>query len=390
MNRRHALTVSAAAAFGASLQTAAPALANAAMRTRWAVRSSEGFDALALLGPLSGKPFYADHYRVELATFKPRLPADALTALDSLFAEADADGYLLWPRLALYFSGGPDATLTDLQASLRAADDVLRPPLQASVYWDAQAWQRFIDMRPRLQRMLQALKYARFAAFRAEVAGAQIRARQAQVLARLTRLDVIHEQERLLGRTMDPGIEVNLLWFCRPHGVKIQGQRFLAHALASDDALVLTAAHENLHPPLDMHGPTARACLAVLSQDALFDRILSEKNKDTGYNTLEGIFDEDTVQALDQLIQDRLGFGIPPRERWTRRDQGMHILAAGLYGLLKADRFDETGGNIEEWMAAAVADGRLAPAALHAAAAKVLGRPAEALWVTPGSRGTAG
>jgi hypothetical protein len=120
----------------------------------------------------------------------------------------------------------------------------------------------------------------------------------------------------------------------------------------------------------------------VLKNDRLLARILSQKGKDSGYNTLDDIFDEDTVQALDQIIQERLGFGPAPSERWATRDQGIHVLAAGLYGLLKADGFDGTGGNIETWMAAAVAHERLEPQVLHAAAAVVLGRPIDRLWVT--------
>jgi len=163
----------------------------------------------------------------------------------------------------------------------------------------------------------------------------------------------------------------------------VQGQRFLAHVQTSDETMVLTAAHENMHPPFDMKGATARACLAVLERDALLVRILREKSKGSGYNTLQGILDEDTVQALDQIIQERLGYGQPPAQRWTTRDQGMHVLAAGLYGLLKADGFDRTGGSIDTWMAQAAASGRLSSPSLHAAAAAVMQRPIDRLWVTP-------
>jgi len=75
MNRRALL--SAAALLALPL----PALAQAAGGTRWKVRPSEGMDAIAFLGPLSGKEFYARYYGDELAAFKPKLPADALEAL---------------------------------------------------------------------------------------------------------------------------------------------------------------------------------------------------------------------------------------------------------------------------------------------------------------------
>jgi len=383
MRRRRALTVPWLTALGGSGIGCASAAGGSDIRTQWSVRSSEGLDALAFLGPLSGKPFYAAYYEAELAAFKPRLSAAALDAVANLHREADADGYLLWPQLALIFSGGADDRIDSLLASLRA-QCTLRKPFEASVYWDAREWSRFSAMRPRLQQVLEGLRDAGFGEFRAAAVVPHAASRQQQLLSLLAPLDVIREQERLLGRSLQPRIEVNLLWFCRPHGVKVQGQRFLAHMMSRDQVVVLTAAHEILHPPFDMKGATAAACLAILEQDPLLARILREKNKDTGYNSLQGILDEDTVQALDQIIQERLRFGEDPSQRWTTRDQGMHVLAAGLYGLLKSDDFDRSGGNIEAWMAAAAASGRLAPRTLHPAAAAVLKRPVERLW-NPGA-----
>jgi hypothetical protein len=208
-------------------------------------------------------------------------------------------------------------------------------------------------------------------------------ARADTLLQRFANVDVITEQERLVGRPLDPKIEMNLLWFCKPHGVKIQGQRFIAPVMAPDNVMLLTAAHEVLHPPFDMRGAVARRCIAQLESDPLLRRILAEKDKDSGYNDTEGLFEEDTVQALDQIIQERLGFGQPPAKRWTQNDGGIHILAAAFYGMLKADRFDQTGGAIEAWFDQAQARGRLAPASLHEAAAAVLGRSAGSLWKAP-------
>jgi hypothetical protein len=96
------------------------------------------------------------------------------------------------------------------------------------------------------------------------------------------------------------------------------------------------------------------------------------------------VLNEDVAQALDQIVQERLGFALDPKTRWTDADQGMHILAAGLYGQLKAEGYDRTGGNIERWMANAARSGKLSPAILHAAAARVVERPVDRLWTTPG------
>jgi hypothetical protein len=148
-------------------------------------------------------------------------------------------------------------------------------------------------------------------------------------------------------------------------------------------ARALAAAHEMLHPAVPMDGPAATAALGVLSRDALIGKILREHDPRWGYTTLKGLLDEDLVQALDQLISEALGVARPPAERWRQSDDGMHVLAAGLYGLLREDKWSETGGSIERWLAAAVRRGRLDPVPFHAVAARVLDRPVDALWPLP-------
>ena len=153
--------------------------------------------------------------------------------------------------------------------------------------------------------------------------------------------------------------------------------------MSSNATMVLTAAHEILHPPFDMEGTVARECLAVLGSDALLQRILAEKSRDTGYNSLPGIFEEDLVQAMDQVIQERLAQARAPAERWRAADQGMHVLAAALYGMMKADGFDRSGGAVEAWMQGLVRSGRLASAHWQSAASAVLALPVERLWTKP-------
>ena len=160
----------------------------------------------------------------------------------------------------------------------------------------------------------------------------------------------------------------------------MQGQTFLQSGDYNTATTVRIAAHEMLHPPFPMDGPAARAALAVLERDALIMRIVREHNPQWGYTTLDGLLDEDICEALDQLISEALGVGRNPADRWRRADDGMHVIAAGLYGLLREDRWVENGGSIERWIADAAARGRLAPAVLHPVAARVLERPVDRLW----------
>jgi hypothetical protein len=191
---------------------------------------------------------------------------------------------------------------------------------------------------------------------------------------------VVALQRTLSGRQLDDTIDIVLLHFCRPHGVRIQGQRFIQSAGLNLMTTVRVAAHELLHPPIDMKGDVAARVVDALRTDDLLTRIVADHNPDFGYTTLDGYLNEDICQALDQLIAEQLSVARNPADRWRASDEGMHVLAAGLYGLLREDRWSRRGGSIEKWLDSALAAGRLAPATLHATAARVLERPQDHLW----------
>ncbi|MDC0671983.1 hypothetical protein [Nannocystis radixulma] len=354
--------------------------AASASRTRWNVTDSEALDALCFLGPLSGDPFYTDNYPEELARFLPGFSAEALGTVQQLKASAKEQSCLLGPFLCMVFSAGPSETLADLRGSLAQAEQRLLPRYRTSPYWDDKEWAWFIEARPALTRVLDALAAADFPAFRRHFLGDRVERRATALRQRLTGVDIIAEQERLLGRRLQPDITIHLMHFSKPHGIKIIGQRFISHLDYSDETVIRIAAHEILHPPFDVEHPAIRDALEVLRRDPLLTRIVAEHDPSFGYTTLDGLFDEDTAEALDQLIGERIGVARSAGERWRGADGGMHVLAAGLYGLLKADGFDRTGGTIQDWLGRAARDGRLAPDSLHPAAASVLGLPSDRLW----------
>lgn len=377
MNRRQILAAGAAAfAFP-------PFVAHASLRTRWSVRLSEGFDAICFLNPLSGDPFYADYYSAELAAFEPKLKPVTIATIGKWFALAKSKGMLLGPNLCTLMSGAPDAAIADLLAALAEPETRLRPNFEKSPYWDAGEWTVFLTMCVDLTAIFADMRDAGFGAFRNRYLAGRM-SKPSALRAKLTATDTIAEQERLLGRKFaDPSLEIVLLCFSQPHGIKIQGQRFLTHIDYPDRIVLRNADHEMLHPPFPMDGALSLALQAALKADPLIARIVAEHDPSFGYNSFDGVLDEDTVQALEQIVNERLGVAEPAAQRWTESDGGMHVLAAGLYGLLKADGYDKTGGNIERWMGDALKNGGLAPASLHAAAARVLGRPVDKLWPIP-------
>ena len=356
------------------------------MRTRWNVRGSEGFDALSFLGPLSGDPFYLSHYEEEVAEFAPRMSAPAMTTLKALKRRADQAKILFSPFLDVRFSAGPDSSIDDLLASAADPDRRLLPGFRSSPYWDEgdDDWVQFKAALPALATVLEGLKQAGFTDFRNRMIAPK-RRRIAALQEKLAGFDPIAGAESYTGRNFDPTIEIILLQFNKPHGIKVLGQRFLSAIEWSDDVHIRTAGHEILHPPVDMTGAAAKSALLILKRNALLQRIVREHDPKFGYNSIEGIFDEDLTSAIDQLIAERNGVARDPKERWRNVDGGMHVLAAALYGLMKQDGYARTGGNLEQWLLTQAQSGTLAPPALHLAAARILDRPADRLWPPPKS-----
>ena len=387
MNRRDCLSalfhLPLLAAVGCASRSLPASSMPTSPRTRWKVAGSEGLDLLCFLGPLSGDSFYARYYPEELARIGPRLDAEVVSTLQRLKASSSSQNRLLGPYLCMLFSAGPTGTLAELRGAFANAEQRLLPGYRASPYWDAEAWAWFLEARPALTRVFEALATADFPTLRQEVVGERVERRAVALRQRLAGVDVIAEQERLLGRQLQRDISIDLMHFSKPHGIKVIGQRFLTHLDYSDELVIRNAAHEILHPPFDVKHPDIVEALAVLRRDSLLTRIVADHDPQFGYTTLEGLFDEDTAEALEQLINERLGVAVPAGERWRRADDGMHVLAAGLYGLLKADGFDRNGGAIQDWLGRAAREGRLAPESLHATAATVLALPRDRLWDPP-------
>lgn len=354
-------------------------------RTRWQVRASEGFDAIAFLGPLSGTTLYLDFYAGDAATFAPRLPAAVRADAVQLWKDANKDGFgLLGPNLQVLFSApGHDTTIDTLLAALRSRQTSILPSYRASSYWRESDWVWFDRAAPRIDAIFTALRDAGFAGFRQERIGPDLERRIVDVTRAMVGFDVIAWHEKLTGRAFDPEIQIVLLQFSKPHGIKVQGQTFLQAVDYDTATTVRIAAHEMLHPPVPMDGTAASAVLAVFERDPLIMKIVREHDTRWGYTTLKGLVEEDIVQALDQLISEALGVARKPAERWRQSDDGMHVIAAGLYGLLRLDGWPERGGMIEQWLTEAVRLGRLKPAAFHPVAAGVLERPVTALWPLP-------
>ncbi len=380
MQRRDFLTTATAAFLTSFLRSPLAAQPVPPKRTQWKVRQSEGFDAITFLGAFAGGDLYLRFYAEDAAIFKPRLPVPVSDDISRLWHEAATAGFgLLGPNLCVLFSNGNDMSLDVVLEALDDRDRHILPSYKVSQNWSEKDWNWFVSASSRLKIIFTAMRDAGFAEFR-RVRSGNMQSRVDETQRSLKGFDVISLQEKLTGRTFNPTIEVVLLKFSQPHGIRVQGQTFLQSEDYDPTTTVRIAAHEMLHPPVQMDGTAAKSALAVLARDPLMTRIVKEHDPKWGYTSLEGILNEDLVQALDQLIDEALGVARNPADRWRESDDGMHVLAGGLYGLLRESHWVVKGGSIETWLGNAARSNRLSPAILHPVAALVLERPVDRLW----------
>lgn len=118
--------------------------------------------------------------------------------------------------------------------------------------------------------------------------------------------------------------------------------RFLTHCSYPFRIVLRNAIHEMMHPPYDLARDAGlRAGLQSLRANAFLMDKVEHHNSSYGYNTLEGLEEEDCVQALEQIIAESFGMGGDPQRYWKRQDDGIHVLAVALYSLMKQENFLE-------------------------------------------------
>src|SRR6185503_15554726 len=266
---------------------AALSFGNAQTSTDWKTRTSEGFDALCSLNLLSGDPYYLEKYPKESASFEAPRYATARRAAHRLKAAIkDEGGGIVSAFLTLIFSGGPDQSLEAVLASARAPAG-LEASFRASSFWDDDSWKLFQQVRPDVIEALDAMRDAGFSADWKALMGRAASGGLDSLRADLARFDVLGEQSRLIGHELQQGrIEVILLHFSRPHGIRIQGGRFLTNIGYPASVVLRNAAHEPLHPPYNASDPRLAKAVAEFSNDALIARIVRDHDPSFGYNTV--------------------------------------------------------------------------------------------------------
>lgn len=367
-------TLVACLLLAAALARAEAAPSGLHAHTDWELAPSLKLDALCLLNALSGDPYYLAYYRDEYEHFDPLFkPAERQAFRDLKGIIKDEGGGIVSARLTLLFSTLDGDGLADL---LRAVDDVgrLRAAFRSSAFWDEETWRSYeTSVRPALRTALRALERTGLEAYWNERVRPRLARRIEELRPRLPRYDIVPAIESRLGKALpSERITVYVLAWSEPHGIRLSGSRFITHVSYPFEIVLRNAIHEMLHPPYDATRPCVVAALGRLAEDPTIQAALARHDPSSGYNELAGYVDEDSVQALEAVLDERFGVGRDQRAYWKEQDGGMHVLALALYELLSSpERAAKAPLPYEAFFCSAVETGALGAAALARAAAEL-------------------
>ncbi|HEY6412475.1 MAG TPA: hypothetical protein VIX42_02230 [Edaphobacter sp.] len=327
--------------------------------TDWQLRPSLKYDTLCLLNVLSGDPYYLHYYKTEYDHFHPLFLPREQAAFEQLKRVIKDEGEgIVSARLTLYYSVVNDETLPEM---IKTAQDssAMEAALKATPYWSDSEWKNYEEARPALVTALQALSRVGFADYWEHTAKPGIEKRIAELAPELPKYNIVPAIERDLGFPLTSNtITVYLLAYSEPHGIRITGLRFLTHESYPFRIVLHNAIHESMHPPFDKSNPDILQAINTLGQDPLIADKVKHHDPSFGYNTTDGYIEEDSVQALEEIISEQFGVGRNTQEYWKEQDGGMHVLAAAIYVDYK-EALKHGPQTFSQWFIDAVANGEL-------------------------------
>jgi hypothetical protein len=300
--------------------------------TTWQLKPSIKYDALCLLNVLSGDPFYLRYYKREYDHFHPLFSPKEQAAFDQLKRVIkERDHGIVSATLTLYYSAVDDETLPEM---IRTAHDssAMKAALQKTPYWIPEAWRNYEEATPALETALRALDRVGFAAYWEQTAKPRIEKRIAELSPDLPKYDVIPVIEKYVGFPLPSHtITIYLLAYSEPHGTRVTVLRFLTHISYPFTIVLHNAIHESMHPPYRADDPTVSQAIEMLGRDPLVLDKVAHHDPSFGYNSAPGLIEEDSVEALEQIVSEEFGVGRNARTYWYTQDGGMHILAPAIY-----------------------------------------------------------
>ncbi len=336
---------------------------NSENMTKWKIEPSFKYDVCCFLNILTGDEFYKEYYKNEPNPYENNLPGEVQNAVISLHKKLKIDNEIIisaW--LCLYFSAIDGDELEDMIAAVNDPTE-LKANFSKTPYYDEESWNIFLSVKSELLTIFNLLKDSNFKQYWADNIRIKIQKHIDDVKSGLDKYDVIAQNEKMLGYKLPSDtITVYMLYYNKPHGIKITGMRFLTSIDWPFEITIRTSAHEMMHPPYDQKNDTELVKLinSFEKDEFVMDKV-NNHNKSFGYNTLDGLFEEDCVQSLDQMINEKLGVSKDAKKRWTDSDDGIHVIAVALYQIMKSEKYNSRGEVFRDFLLRMNKEGKFAP-----------------------------
>lgn len=330
--------------------------------TDWHIQPSFVMDTVCFLNVMTGDPFYTRYYKDDYEKFEPRLTPDARNALANLKRKIkDEKKNIVSALLALYFSATNDRTLDDMLATIENSRN-MKSNLQKTTYYSDSGWQLYESVREDLRTALLFLKAINFDSYWTQNILPRVESKIADIKKDLPKYNVINEVEKLLGARLPSNeLTVYILNYSQPHGIRVTGLRFLTDAAYPFRIVLRNAVHEPMHPPYNLaHDVELKAALDRLRTDTFLIDKVTRHDPAFGYNSFEGFIEEDSVQALEQIINEKFGVEVEARKRWKENDDGMHVFAVALYSLMREEDFGSGSEPFRDFLIRMIRSGKLA------------------------------
>jgi len=331
--------------------------------TDWQIEPSLKYDALCFLNTLTADSFYLRHYKREYKEFEKALKKPVKKALANLKRKIkDEKRGIISAFFCLYFSAVEDKTIDDMLMTIQNSKS-MQKNLKKTPYYTEGGWRLYESVRNDLKTVLIFLKKNQFESYWKKYILPKVNETIKQIRGELPKYNITGEVEALLGfKLLSHKITAYILYFSKPHGIKITGTRYLTNAAWPLEIVLRNAIHEMMHSPYDLASDKElKKAIYLLSKDKfLMDKVLNH-NPSYGYNSFETFIEEDCVQALEQIINEKLELEIEAHKRWQEADEGMHVFAVALYSVMKKKNFNQKGEKFRDFLIRMIRSGELAP-----------------------------
>src|SRR3984885_7662416 len=227
--------------------------------SKWVIHPSLWFDAVCLIPLLAGMPFYTSRHEHDARWWQEQFASiagpqarDGVSVLHDEIADRAAKplpAFLaLWTSPAASPAGGAAAGLDGLITAVADPELLVSAMRDESRHWNEADDRLFRSVRPALLAVLEGLRTAGLADWWTEHAADDLGRRCGELSESFAAYDLVPLVEKHTGVSFDArAVELCVLRWAAPHGIRVTGTRFLTDIRYDADLVLNIAVHELLH-----------------------------------------------------------------------------------------------------------------------------------------------